>query len=95
MAAAARAHPIFGDIRGGDLEAVKSRVLADPAVLEERYFFRQRTPLIYAICNDKPTIALWLIDHRAQHDVNAKDGDGETALHWACRRVRSRLFRRW
>lgn len=38
-------HPIFDLISNGDLEAVKTRVLADPAVLERRNWL-EMTPLI-------------------------------------------------
>jgi hypothetical protein len=51
-------HPIFDDIRRGDLEAVKQHVLANPAVLEEKGGGgHQVTPLMHAIDRDKPTIA--------------------------------------
>ena len=36
--------PIFDDIERGDLEAVKERVLADAAVLEERIRELMMTP---------------------------------------------------
>ena len=34
----------------------------------------------------EPAIALWLVEHWGQHDVNMRVGDsgGFTALHWAC-----------
>jgi hypothetical protein len=76
--------PIFFDIMRGDLEEVQRRVLAQPVVLEERSVGSQRTPLIYAIYERCPNIALWLIQHRGQHDVNSRDRYGRTALHWAC-----------
>ena len=61
----AAVHPIFDDIDRGDLEAVKQHVLADPAVLEERWF-HHKTPLMYAIKHRKIAIAHWLIEHRAR-----------------------------
>jgi len=73
-------HPIFGDIRGGRLKKVKRRVRADAAVLEDC----GETPLIYAIWECKPAIALWLIEHRSQHDLDTANTDWETALHFAC-----------
>jgi ankyrin repeat protein len=77
-------HPIFDDILRGDLGEVQRRVLADPAVLEEREGGYQQTPFIYSIFHCKPAIALWLIQHRGQHDVDSRDRHGGTALHWAC-----------
>jgi ankyrin repeat protein len=77
-------HPIFVDIDLKNLSAVQQHVLADPAVLEERAYLNM-TPLMRAIssCQD-PTIALWLIEHRGQHDLNTRDGIGWTALIRAC-----------
>lgn len=43
------------------------------------------TPLIYAIRRRTPAVALWLIEHRGQHDVNTTAGRGSTALHIARR----------
>ena len=63
---------------------MKERVLADAAVLEERMRELMMTPLIYTIDQRKPAIAHWLIEHRGQHDLDIKDSDGGTALHWAC-----------
>jgi hypothetical protein len=77
-------HPIFGDIDDDNLEEVQRRVLADPAVLEERWGGSQQTPLIHAIAHRKPAIALWLIQHRGQHDVDSRDRYSGTALHRAC-----------
>ena len=77
-------HPIFDEIRRGDLEAVKQHVLADPAVLEEKQeAVYDQTPLIYAIHCREVAIAHWLIDHRGQLDVNTRDGLPSTALHHA------------
>jgi hypothetical protein len=64
----AQQHPIFDDIRNESLEEVKRRVLADLAVLEERGVW-EMTPLIYAVWKEKPAIALWVIEHRGQHDL--------------------------
>lgn len=78
-------HPIFDDIWRSDIEAAKQRVLTDPGVLEERdSSYYQRTSLMVAIYLKKPAIALWLIEHRGQHDVNTRNRFGTTALHWAC-----------
>lgn len=87
-------HPIFIDILRGDLEAVKQRVLADPAVLEEKGSY-QMTPLIYAITHKKPTIAHWLIDHRGQHDVNTQSGARRMRCTGRVSAIRSRLCKRW
>ena len=76
-------HPIFDDIRRGELEAAKQHVLANAAVLEEKNVL-QMTPLIYAIYHSKPAIAHWLIDYRGQHDINTQDYHEWTALHYAC-----------
>ncbi len=78
-------HPIFDEIEGGNLE-VQWRVRADAAVLDERQDVFRRTPLIYAIFMRKPAIALWLIEHRGQHDLDSTDRFGWRALHWACAR---------
>lgn len=60
-----------GVVARGDLEAVKSRVLLDPAVLEENgHLFAQTTPLIHATCCNKPAIVQWLVDQRGQHHLN-------------------------
>ncbi len=79
-------HPIFDDIKGGNLEEVQRRVRVDEAVLEERRpdYFRW-TPLIHAIWKNKPAIALWLIEHRGQHALDSTNTNEQTALHWACR----------
>jgi hypothetical protein len=78
-------HPIFNDIDHGELEEVQRRVRMDPAVLEERWWsFMGMTSLIYAIFKRQPAIALWLIHHRGQHDLDTTDYSGWTALHWAC-----------
>lgn len=76
-------HPIFDEIERGDLEVVQQHVLADAAVLEAREGYRRATPLIHAIEYKKTIPALWLIENWGQHDINAVDGDGGTALHWA------------
>ena len=81
MAQQQQQHPIFDDIDGGNLEEVQRRVRADAAVLEEREEEWGMTPLMYAIWERKPAIALWLIEHRGQHDLDTGDTDGETALH--------------
>ena len=42
----------------------------------------KRTSLIYASLYDKPKIAKWLIDNKA--DINFQDKLGKSALHYAC-----------
>ena len=82
-------HPILGDIDRGDLEAVKAHVLADLAVLEQRGLGAMRwTPLMKAIFYRRNDIALWLIEHRGQHDLEARDRMGDAALHMAIRSSR-------
>lgn len=54
-------------------------MLADPAVLEEHDLY-DLTPLIYAIAQQQPAIALWLIEHRGGHSLDTRDGNGYTAL---------------
>lgn len=76
-------HPVFEDIGHGDLEAVQQRVLADPAVLEELAGDTQFTPLMYAIGQGKNAMALWIIEHRGQLDLDARDSEGQTAAHYA------------
>lgn len=80
-------HPVFNDIRRGDVKAVKARVLADAAVLDETgsLIFLQMTPLMYAIYDRKPDIALWLIEHRGQQSLETRDPMiGKSAVEWAC-----------
>ncbi len=82
---AQQSHPIFGDIVRGRLEEVQRRVRADAAVLEERWALYAMTPLTWAVFMRKqPAIALWLIEHRGQHDLDSTNNYGRTALHWAC-----------
>lgn len=76
-------HPIFDDIREGRFEAVQQRVLADPAVLEQRVV-EELTPLMWAIAKKQSAMALWLIEHHGEHDVDTQIEDGATALHVAC-----------
>jgi uncharacterized protein len=75
---------IFDYIFNGDLEGVKRCVLADPAVLETRTEPFAMTPLMYAIYFHETAIALWLIEHRGQHNLDSTDRRGFTALHRAC-----------
>lgn len=83
-------YPIFFDIDDGDLapglEAVQQHVRADAAVLDIQAageYCEPKTPLIYAVCVDQPEIALWLIEHRGQHELDTGDEFGQTALHSA------------
>lgn len=87
MAAPQHPHHIFSDIRRSDLGAVQQRVLADEALLEERERESEgwRTPLMLAIHTNKPSIAMWLIQHWGQHGVNAADAWGWSAVHRASR----------
>lgn len=82
------------DIEHSDLEAVKRRLLADPAVLEERNCY-QHTPLMYAISCQNSAIALWLIEHRGQHDLGICDRVGCTALHRACDNAPLSVVQSW
>ena len=84
MAQQQQGHPIFDDITGGRLEEVQRRVRADAAVLDEREQLWGMTPLMRAGWKCKPAIALWLIEHRGQHDLDSTDFYGATALHFAC-----------
>ncbi len=84
MAQQQQRHPIFGDIVDGNLEEVQRRVRADAAVLEEREEELRMTPLIWAIFRQQLAIALWLIEHRGQHDLESRERGGQTAFHWAC-----------
>lgn len=76
-------HPVFDDIMDGNLTAVKRRVLKHPTLCAERNCVDQ-TPLIAAVYNKEPAIALWLIEH-GQSELDAAVGVGLTALHYACR----------
>ena len=58
-------------------------MLTDSAVLEERGFYHM-TPLIFSTFESKPAIALWLIEHRGQDDVDTQSDIRWTAMHWAC-----------
>ena len=73
---------IFRAIEVGQLEFVKRCVLAIPVVLEERQpsYFLRTTPLIHAVQNRREEIALWIIEHRGEHDVDTRDASGCTAL---------------
>ncbi len=76
-------HPTFRNIYRGNLEEVHRRVRADAAVLEEREGEYGMTQVVYAICEEQPAIALWLIEHRGQHDP---DTMSMRALHHASAR---------
>lgn len=81
-------HLIFNYIEFGigHEEDVQQHVLADPAVLDERTAYAKMTPLIYTICwRQASATALWLIEHRGQHDLDSRDKRGFTALWWACK----------
>lgn len=67
----------FDDIRRNDLAAVQLRVLAE----ERKANNWAQTSLMCALDNRQPTIALWLLKHRGQHDLETADDDGWTALH--------------
>lgn len=100
MAQQQQQHPIFRDIEYGDLEAVKQRVLADPAVLEERGMYWQPTLLIYAIFHCKLAIALWLIKHRGRSIWRREIAMAALPCAWPARapiRVGAHwtLYRRW
>ena len=85
MAAAAAQPSIFDVISRGDLAEVQRRVGANPAVVEQRLRGSSNcTPLMWAILEDQPAIALWLIEHRGGHDINTQDDLGLTAIHDAC-----------
>lgn len=73
-----RDHPIFDDIDCFRIEKAMQRVLVDPGVLEERNWLKY-TPLMYAIMQGKSDIAVWIIQHRGQHDLDTR-GDGKTLL---------------
>ena len=77
-------HPIFRDIQSGNLEVVKQRVLANSTVLEERQSGFGHTPLTYAALNSKEDIAVWMVEHKGQHNLDTRDVFRQTALHWAC-----------
>lgn len=79
-------HPVFGDIRRGDLEEVQRRVLSDPGVLEEELggLWGQKSPLTYAIHERQTSIALWLIEHRGQHNLDTLDERRLSAIVVAC-----------
>lgn len=74
-------HPIFNDIKRGELEFMQQCMVTDGAVLEERESSWDMTPLMYAIVEKKPAIALWLLEHRGQHNVHVTCGGDWTAMH--------------
>lgn len=48
-------------------------VLAARAAMKERYGDSQLTPGMYAICEQQPAVALWLIKHRGLHDLETRN----------------------
>lgn len=62
---------------------MQRRVLAvDRAVLEDRDSGTYRkTPLIHAIASKKPATALWIIEHRGEHDLETVDDFRRAAMH--------------
>ena len=79
-------HHIFSAICTGDLDLIRSVVAQDPKALDRRMSkFEQRlTPIHFAISRKRYDIVDLLIALGA--DVEAKDGNGETALEVALMR---------
>jgi ankyrin repeat protein len=65
---------------GGDLAEVKTLLKKDPKLVSSRDI-KARTALMYAAVSGHKDIAELLLAYKA--DVNAKDNDDETPLHWA------------
>ena len=63
---------------------VKQYILLNPWVLDKRTYGVRMTPLMYIISMKKPTLALWVIERRGQHDLNTQDNEGLAAMHYAC-----------
>src|SRR5689334_783538 len=76
-------HHIFSAIAAGDPDAVRGLIEQRPDVLDQRLSSRyhRQTPLHYAIARTRPDILELLIDMGA--DVDAPDGNGQTALEFA------------
>ena len=76
-------HHIFSAIATGDLDVVRGLIEQHPEALDQRLSSRYhgQTPLHYAIARARPGALELLIDMGA--DVDAPDGNGQTALEFA------------
>ena len=76
-------HHVFSAIAAGDPEVVRGLIEQHPEALDQRLSSRDhgQTPLHYAVARARPDILALLIDMGA--DVDAPDGNGQTALEFA------------
>ena len=76
-------HHLFSAIATGDLDVVRGLIEQHPEALDQRLSSRYhgQTPLHYAIARTRPDILDLLIEMGA--DVDAPDGNGQTALEFA------------
>jgi hypothetical protein len=76
-------HHIFSAIATGDLDVVRGLIEQQPNALDQRLppRYHGQTPLHYAIARTRPDILELLIEMGA--DVDAPDGNGQTALEFA------------
>jgi len=76
-------HHIFSAIAAGDLDVVRGLIEQHPDALDQRLSSRYhgQTPVHYAIARTRPDILDLLIEMGA--DVDAPDGNGQTALEFA------------
>ena len=89
-------HPIFEAVRFAEHADWQQMVNDDPTVLDQRLTAnswpkRGSTPLMVVILHQDDgwlEAALWIVDwivkHKDQHDIDALNVDGESALHQAC-----------
>jgi hypothetical protein len=76
-------HHIFSAIAAGDVDVIRTWIEQQPEGLDQRLppRYQGQTPLHYAITRNRPDILDLLIEMGA--DLDAPDGNGQTALEYA------------